>query len=59
VLVGRGEFQVLGAPRDRLQQLDPKFADAPPTSSTVAPSMPTSWRNGTIVRAVLSSPRFL
>jgi hypothetical protein len=59
VLVGRGEFQVLGPRRARFQQLDLDLADAPPTSSTVVPSMPRSRRNSTIVWAVLSSPRLL
>jgi hypothetical protein len=57
LFVGGGELQVLGPGRARLQQLDVELADAPPISSTLAPSMLRSCRNWTIVWAVGSSPR--
>jgi hypothetical protein len=57
-LAGRGEFQVLGPRRARLQQLDLDLADAAADLQDAGPSMPPWRRNSTIVWAVWSRPRF-
>ena len=58
VRVRRRQFEVDRALRAPFQQLDLDLAHAPPTSSTLAPSMPPCSRKSTIRRAVLSSPLF-
>jgi len=60
-----GFFLVCGESSRLTVRAAPRFSSSiwispmpPPISSAVAPSIPRSWRNSTICRAVLSRPRF-